>query len=93
MIRRTDRSTQTGTTGFQFTSTLSYDEATDTMTNTENDTVFKANDNDTGFFEAEDGTSPLPVGWRVGVGFDNFVKGFSDERYAHSPSSKYCYGT
>lgn len=72
--------TQTGTTGFQFTSTLSYDEATDTMTNTENGTVFKAND-DTGFFEAEDGTT-LPVGWRVGVGFDNFVKGFSDGRYA-----------
>lgn len=72
--------TQTGSTAFQFTSTLHYDEASDTMTNTETGLTYKAN-GETGFFQADDG-STLSVGWRVGVGFDNFVKGFSDGRYA-----------
>lgn len=72
--------TQNGATGFLFTSTLSYDENTDTMTNTETGKQYKGND-DTGFFEADDGET-LGVGWRVNVGFQNFIDGFTDARYA-----------
>ncbi|MDO5034419.1 MAG: ABC transporter permease subunit [Actinomycetaceae bacterium] len=72
--------TQNGMTGFQFTSTMKYDAQTDTMVNTETGVTYNADDT-VGSFIAEDGT-PLGVGWRVGVGFDNFVKGFSDSRYA-----------
>lgn len=72
--------TQTGTTAFQFTSTLTYDDERDAMINTDTGDVYYAN-GDTGFFETEDGTN-LGVGWRVNVGFDNFVQGFSDSRYA-----------
>ncbi|AZQ77931.1 ABC transporter permease subunit [Flaviflexus ciconiae] len=72
--------TQSGTVGYQFVSTLSYDDASDTMTNTETGEVYAAND-ETGFFENEDGDR-LGVGWRVNVGFDNFREGFSDDRYA-----------
>lgn len=72
--------TQTGMTGFQFISTMEYDEAADTMTNTETGTVYTANP-DTGFFEAEDGSN-IAVGWRVNVGFQNFIDGFGDSRYA-----------
>lgn len=72
--------TQNGMTGFQFTSTIRYDEQTDTMVNTEDGTVYKADDT-VGSFISEDGNA-LGVGWRVGVGFKNFVDGFSDARYA-----------
>ncbi|WP_216404340.1 ABC transporter permease subunit [Arcanobacterium phocae] len=72
--------TQTGTVGYQFISTVKYDADADTMTDLSTGTVFKANE-ETGFFEAEDG-STMNVGWRVVVGFDNFVKGFGDSRYA-----------
>ncbi|OFJ62663.1 maltose ABC transporter permease [Actinomyces sp. HMSC075B09] len=72
--------TQNGMTGFEFTSTIQYDQQTDTMVNTENGTVYKADDT-VGSFISEDG-SALGVGWRVGVGFKNFVDGFSDARYA-----------
>ena len=72
--------TQTGTTAFQFTSTLTYDDERDAMINNDTGDIYYAN-GDTGFFETEDGTN-LGVGWRVNVGFDNFVQGFSDSRYA-----------
>ncbi|MDO5049215.1 MAG: ABC transporter permease subunit [Actinomycetaceae bacterium] len=72
--------TQNGMTGFEFTSTLRYDEATDTMVSTEDGTVYYAND-EVGAYMTEDGTS-AGVGWRVNVGFDNFIEGFSDARYA-----------
>lgn len=66
-------------TGFVYTSTLEYDDAADTMTDTTTGTVYTPNDD--GQFEAADGTT-LAVGWRVAVGFDNFVTAFSDGRYA-----------
>lgn len=72
--------TQTGTTAFQFTSSLTYDDERDAMINTDTGEVYYAN-GDTGFFET-DGGQTLGVGWRVNVGFDNFVQGFSDSRYA-----------
>lgn len=71
--------TQDARTGYVFTSTLTYDAASDTMTDTVEGTTYTPNDE--GRFEAADGTT-LPVGWRVLVGFDNFVTAFGDDRYA-----------
>jgi arabinogalactan oligomer/maltooligosaccharide transport system permease protein len=71
--------TQDARTGFVAESTLEYDEAADTMTDTTTGTVYTPNDS--GEFEAEDG-STLPVGWRVAVGFENFTTAFADSRYA-----------
>jgi arabinogalactan oligomer/maltooligosaccharide transport system permease protein len=66
-------------TGYVYTSALVYDEAADTMTDTTTGTVYTPNDS--GQFEAADG-STLGVGWRVFVGLDNFTLAFSDSRYA-----------
>ncbi|VEI13780.1 ABC transporter permease subunit [Trueperella bialowiezensis] len=72
--------TQTGTTAFEFTSSLKYDDERDAMVDTETGKVYFAND-EVGFFESQTGEK-LGVGWRVNVGFDNFIQGFSDSRYA-----------
>ncbi|MEK8228612.1 hypothetical protein NKG05_25270 [Oerskovia sp. M15] len=66
-------------TGYVYTSTLEWDAASDSMTDTTTGTVYTPNDD--GQFEAEDGTT-LAVGWRVAVGLDNFITAFSDGRYA-----------
>jgi arabinogalactan oligomer/maltooligosaccharide transport system permease protein len=71
--------TQDARTGYVFTSTLTYDPASDTMTDTASGVTYTPNDD--GQFEAADGTT-LPVGWRVLVGLDNFVTAFGDDRYA-----------
>jgi arabinogalactan oligomer/maltooligosaccharide transport system permease protein len=71
--------TQDARTGYVFTSTLTYDPASDTMTDTTSGVTYTPNDD--GQFEAADGTT-LPVGWRVLVGLDNFVTAFGDDRYA-----------
>ncbi|MDO8145314.1 MULTISPECIES: ABC transporter permease subunit [unclassified Isoptericola] len=71
--------TQDARTGYVYESTLVYDEAADTMTDTASGTVYTPNDE--GQFEAADG-STLNVGWRVFVGFDNFTTAFSDSRYS-----------
>ncbi len=71
--------TQDARTGYAYTSTLVYDEAADTMTDATTGTVYTPNDR--GEFEAESGAK-LGVGWRVGVGFENFTTAFSDSRYA-----------
>jgi len=71
--------TQDARTGFVAESTLDWDEAAGTMTDTTTGTVYTANDR--GQFAAEDG-STLPVGWRVAVGFENFATAFADSRYA-----------
>jgi arabinogalactan oligomer / maltooligosaccharide transport system permease protein len=69
--------TREGTTGAVYTSTLVWDEQAQTITDTTNGTVYEATDR--GSFVAEDGTT-LPAGWYVGVGFDNFVKLFTDPK-------------
>ncbi|WP_129784439.1 ABC transporter permease subunit [Promicromonospora panici] len=71
--------TQDARTGYVFTSTLTYDAPSDTMTDTATGVTYTPNDD--GQFEAADG-STLPVGWRVLVGLDNFVTAFGDDRYA-----------
>lgn len=71
--------TQDASTGYVARSTLVWDPAADTMTNIDTGVVYK--DNGQGQFESDDGQK-LPVGWRVGVGFSNYVKAFGDSRYS-----------
>ncbi|WP_019179593.1 ABC transporter permease subunit [Microbacterium yannicii] len=70
-LRTTD-----GSTAYLFTSTLAWDPAADTMTDTTTGVVYS--DIGTGAFTAEDGTEMLP-GWQVVVGFDNYVRAFTQE--------------
>ncbi|MCF4123513.1 ABC transporter permease subunit [Antribacter sp. KLBMP9083] len=71
--------TQDARTGYVFLSSLEYDEAADTLTDTTTGTVYRPDGE--GRFAADDGTT-LAVGWRVNVGADNFVTAFADDRYA-----------
>ena len=66
--------TTTGSQAFAYNSTIRYDKAADTFTDKDG-TVYK--DNGQGNFAAPDGKTIDP-GWRVGVGFDNFKKAFTD---------------
>jgi arabinogalactan oligomer/maltooligosaccharide transport system permease protein len=68
--------TQDGRTGYLFESALIYDADSDTMTDVRSDTVYS--DTGDGAFTSADGEQLLP-GWRVDVGFDNFVRAFSTE--------------
>jgi arabinogalactan oligomer / maltooligosaccharide transport system permease protein len=63
--------TQNGTTGFLSRSFYSYDADADTMTNTDDGTVYRPNDE--GSFVNEGGQALTP-GWRVAVGLDNYVE-------------------
>jgi len=67
--------TTDGSNAYVFTSTLTWDPAADTMTDTTTGVVY--HDDGQGAFTADDGTQLLP-GWRVGVGVDNFVRAFTD---------------
>lgn len=71
--------TQDARTGYVYESTLVYDERADTMTDMVSGVVYRPDDN--GQFRSQDG-STLAVGWRVVVGFDNFITAFGDSRYA-----------
>ena len=68
--------TRDGSTAYHFVSTLVWDPATDTMTNTQTGVVYA--DNGKGSFESADGQQLYP-GWQVWVGLDNFVRAFSTE--------------
>lgn len=70
-LRTTD-----GSTAYLFTSSLAWDPVADTMTDTDTGIVYS--DVGTGAFTAEDGTELLP-GWQVVVGFDNYVRAFTEE--------------
>ncbi len=71
--------TRDGSSGAVYTSTLVWDEQAQTITDTTTGTVYHATDD--GRFVADDGRA-LPAGWSVFVGFDNFVKIFTDPRFA-----------
>jgi arabinogalactan oligomer/maltooligosaccharide transport system permease protein len=71
--------TQDGRNGYIYESILEYDEAADTMTNTETGVVYS--ENDSGQFASPDGET-LNVGWRVFTGLDNIKTAFGDERYS-----------
>ncbi|WP_236967352.1 ABC transporter permease subunit [Microbacterium aurantiacum] len=67
--------TRDGTSGSVYTSTLVWDADAQTITDTSTGTIYEATDR--GSFVAADGTA-LPAGWYVNVGFENFVRGFTD---------------
>lgn len=67
--------TREGSTGAIYTSSLVWDPEAQTLTNTDNGTVYESTPG--GNFVAADGTQ-LPAGWVVTVGFDNFVKAATD---------------
>lgn len=71
--------TRDGSTGAVYTSSLVWDPEAQTMTDTETGTVYSPDDR--GNFVAPDG-STLPTGWYVNVGFENFVRAFTDPALA-----------
>ncbi len=71
--------TPDGSSAYQYTSTLEYDEAAGTMTDLTTGTVYS--DIGTGAFTSPDGEELLP-GWQITVGFDNFVRAVTDPRLA-----------
>ncbi|MEW1962223.1 ABC transporter permease subunit [Microbacterium sp. NPDC077644] len=68
--------TPDGQNGYLYVSSLEYDEAAGTMTDTDSGTVYE--DIGTGAFTSADGEELLP-GWQITVGFDNFVRAVTDE--------------
>ncbi|WP_375142139.1 ABC transporter permease subunit [Microbacterium sp.] len=68
--------TPDGSKAYVYVSKLVYDEAAGTMTDTSTGKVYS--DVGTGAFTAEDGTELKP-GWQIMVGFDNFVRAFSEQ--------------
>lgn len=73
--------TQDGRNGYVMRSILDWDAEADTMTNTQTGVVYTPNDR--GQFESADGDK-LSVGWRVGIGIENYYKAFGDSRYMSS---------
>ncbi|MCW4385413.1 ABC transporter permease subunit [Salinibacterium sp. SYSU T00001] len=71
--------TREGTTGVVYTSSLEWSPEERTITDTETGVVYEASDR--GNFVASDG-SRLATGWYVGVGFENFVRAFTDATLA-----------
>ncbi len=75
--------TDNAMTAYEAMSTLTYDPATRTITDTTTGQQYHARD--TGFFRADgeaDAGARFRTGWRVMVGFDNFVKAFfSNSQY------------
>jgi arabinogalactan oligomer/maltooligosaccharide transport system permease protein len=67
--------TPDGQSGYRYVSNLQYDADAATMTDTRSGVVYS--DIGTGAFTADDGTELLP-GWQITVGFDNFVRAFTD---------------
>ncbi len=71
-------STTTGTSAFIFRSTITYDSAKNAMVGSDG-TIFP--DGGRGSFLNPDGTELTP-GWKVGIGFENFTKAFTDKAIA-----------
>ena len=67
--------TPDGQNGYLYVSTLAYDAAAGTMTDTTTGVVYT--DIGTGAFTSPDGEELLP-GWQIVVGFDNFVRALTD---------------
>jgi arabinogalactan oligomer/maltooligosaccharide transport system permease protein len=72
--------TRDGSTAAVYRSNLVWDASAQTITDVDTGTVYEA-DQSTGNFVASDGRK-LPTGWIVGVGFDNFVRAFTDRGLA-----------
>ncbi|WP_231391962.1 ABC transporter permease subunit [Arthrobacter sp. 35W] len=67
--------TADGSTAYQFKPSMHYDAAADTFTDLETGVVYTDN-GEGAFADAADNT--LSTGWKINVGFDNFVKAFTD---------------
>ncbi|MHA7176991.1 ABC transporter permease subunit [Arthrobacter sp. Sr24] len=67
--------TADGSTAYAFKPSMVFDKATDTFTDVETGTTFT--DNGEGAFASADGER-LATGWKINVGFDNFVRAFTD---------------
>ena len=76
--------TRDGSSGAIYESTLVWDAEAETITDTTTGTVYSADDR--GSFVAEDGTA-LPTGWYVNVGFENFLRLFTDPLLASTLGS------
>ncbi len=68
--------TPDGSSAYLYTSTLTYDEGSDSFTTTSTGEVYV--DNDNGAFANDDGEELVP-GWKIDVGFANFAKAFGQE--------------
>jgi arabinogalactan oligomer/maltooligosaccharide transport system permease protein len=68
--------TPDGSSAYLYTSNLVYDEAADTFTDTQNGEVYS--DNGQGAFADSSGAELIP-GWKIDVGFQNFVTAFGTE--------------
>ncbi|MCP2637767.1 ABC transporter permease subunit [Microbacterium sp. HD4P20] len=73
--------TRDGSSGAVYESTLVWDADAQTITDTTTGTVYSADDR--GSFVSDDGTA-LPTGWYVNVGFDNFLRLFTDPMLAQT---------
>lgn len=73
--------TRDGSSGAVYESTLVWDADAQTITDTTTGTVYSATAN--GSFVAGDG-SALPAGWYVNVGFENFLRLFTDPALAQT---------
>ena len=71
--------TREGSKGSVYSSSLTWDEQAQTLTNSETGVVYKADDR--GNFVGDDG-SKLAAGWYVNVGFSNFVRAATDSALA-----------
>ncbi|WP_324651138.1 ABC transporter permease subunit [Georgenia sp. H159] len=71
--------TREGSTGTVYTSSLEWDPDATTLTDTETGVVYAPDDR--GNFVSPDGDR-LAAGWYVNVGFENFVRAFTDAAYA-----------
>jgi len=69
--------TPDGSKAYLYLSDLVYDEVASTMTNTTTNVVY-AEEGKVGAFVADDGTELRP-GWKVEVGFDNFIRAFGTD--------------
>lgn len=69
--------TSDGQKAYVYVSSLVYDDAADTFTNSETGQVYV--DDGEGNFRADDGTALTP-GWRVVIGVDNFAYAFTNEQ-------------
>ena len=72
-------STRDARTAVASTPTLTYDAATDTMTDTSTGKTYTPNNN--GQFQSADG-STLNIGWRVGVGLRNYTTAFGNSQFS-----------
>lgn len=75
-LRTTD-----ATNGYVFQSTYVFDEDADTMTDTVSGTVYR--DLGEGQFQSDDG-QVLGTGWQVGVGFENFLYPFQNQKFGEA---------